>query len=384
MYGVAQTLDTQSGGTGSATTSPQAQLPAPTEFQSMVSQLTTQQLAQLYAATQQVSGWSNLPGNYQAIQSGLGGASTSAASVRAAGRTDTAFAASGVLPLSEVLRASQRTAGNRVTASSTAPAATFPPTPSPGSYPAPPAGYLPTAPIAPADIPLMCPLPPPGPGLGAGAIESAQESLDDAAEVATILTGNIGVILSVGSVSTTIQFPDPAGVVASVLANVAQIVLDTLNFEMAAFNDCGTVQTIGLSANIDNTTYNTYQLATLMESTLGNVQNSVDSVSSQIGTVQQTLDEQLTLTIEQALSAPASTVANIAYELPASVGGNLDSTPVGVQSIVGGAIAALQAAGEPVNASATTDLSSGDADLAAHNYSQAYAMFHAAYLAAVQ
>lgn len=374
------------GGASAGTTS----LPSTTQFDSMVGQLTPQQLAQLYAVTQQVHGWDQVPALYQQLQAdanqvgapppssavavnaavlptGTGGSGTGAGGTDVAALAHTATAGGAGVPFLAV-------------AGSSSSAGTFPPTPPTGSFPAPPSAYQPTNPIAPADIPTTCPPPPPGPDGGAAAIFAAQEVTDILNATATALAGNIGVIVA-GSPAT---FPDPAGLVAQALAQVSQLVVDTFNFLAAANNDCGAAQTIGLAANIDNTTVNIYDLSQLIEGTVGSIANGVDTISGQVSTVQQTLDDELTLAIEQALTAPMSAVPNLAYELPATVGGNLDSTPVGVQSVVASAISHLQAAGEPVNPAAPVDLQQADQALAAGQYAQAYTSFHQAYLQAVQ
>jgi len=386
------------GGSNPGTT----QLPSTTQFDSMVSHLTPQQLAQLYAVTQQVHGWNQVPALYQQLQQDanqVGAPPSSAvaavnAAVRSAGTVGSGSSTTG----SGAVGSGSGTGGPAVAAvahsapasgagvhllalsGSSTSAGTFPPTPPTGSFPAPPSAYQPTNPIAPANIPTTCPPSPPGPDGGAAAIFAAQEVTDILAATATALSGNIGVIVA-GAPAT---FPDPAGLVAEALAQVSQLVVETFNFLAAANNDCGAAQTIGLAANIDNTTVNIYDLSQLIEGAIGSITNGVDTISGQVSTVQQTLDDELTLAIEQALTAPMSAVPNLAYELPVTVGGNLDSTPVGVQSVVASAISHLQAAGEPVNPAAAVDLQQADEALAAGQYAQAYTSFHQAYLQAVQ
>ncbi len=387
-----------SSGPGSSGSAPGAGLPTPTQFDATVADLSSQDLARFYAAEQQVPGWGDLGATYASIQQqvqassavaadGPGATGGSAATAPSVDPHATApavlrrAAATGpsLLPMDPVPSAQVLSAGSGAGAS-TSPTLAFPPEPVPGSYPPPPGPYTPSGAIGPAQIPQTCPPPPPGPNFGAGAVQSAQESLYVAQELATILTGDVGVIVN----GSPLEFPDPAGYVATAVAQVAQVVLDTLNFEANAFADCGSVQTLGLAENIDTTTVNIYDLLNLVASTLGSVSTSVASVSSQLGTVQQTLDEQLTLSIEQALTAPPASTPNIAFELPASLGGNLDSSPVGVQEVVSEAVAQLTAAGEPVNPAAAQDLAIANADLASEAYAAAYAYFHMAYLQAVQ
>jgi len=139
----------------------------------------------------------------------------------------------------------------------------------------------------------------------------------------------------------------------------------------------------GFLANIDNTTVNTFNMLTAIEATLSNVESSVDTIGANLGVLQQTLVDQLTLALEQALTAPVTSVPNIAFELPASVGGNLDSIPVGVQQVVTQAISSLQSAGNPVNSAAVRDLAMANDALASGQYAAAYADYHSAYLQAV-
>lgn len=374
IYGVQQTLQSKgtpelppvtgssgsgstssSGSAGSSGSSAPNQIPTSTQFATMVAQLTGPQLAQLYSATQHVSGWSTLPGQYQTLQS-------DAASYPASPQSPTS---------------SSSLAPARIAHSATG---TFPPTAPTGSFPAPPQPYQPTSPIGAANIPTTCPAPAPGADGGAAAIFAAQVATSVTVMLATALAGNIGVIVD----GVTTEFPDPAGIIAEVLADASQIVLDSFNYYESANADCANVQTVGLAANIDNTTVNIYDLSTELESTIANIANSVNTISGQVSTVQQTVNQEITLAVEQALATPESTVPNIAFELPASLGGNLNSTPVGVQSVVSSAVTQLKAAGSPVNPAATVDLAAANSDLAAGNYSAAYSMYHQAYLQAVQ
>lgn len=403
---------TGSSGSGSSTGGSSlgtTQLPSTTQFDSMVSHLTPQQLAQFYAVTQQVHGWNQVPALYQQLQqdanqvgapppssvvavnaavrsagtgaSGSGsGGSGSGASGSGTGGSGSGTGGPDVAAVAHTAAANGAGVHLLALSGSSTSAGTFPPTPPTGSFPAPPSAYQPSNPIAPANIPTTCPPPPPGPDGGAAAIFAAQEVTDILSATATALAGNIGVIVA----GTPATFPDPAGLIAQALAQASQLVVDTFNFLAAANNDCGAAQTIGLAANIDNTTVNIYDLSQLIEGAIGSITNGVDTISGQVSTVQQTLDDELTLAIEQALTAPMSAVPNLAYELPATVGGNLDSTPVGVQSVVASAISHLQAAGEPVNPAAAVDLQQADQALAAGQYALAYTSFHQAYLQAVQ
>ena len=235
--------------------------------------------------------------------------------------------------------------------------------------------------MGPTDVePQTCPQLAPGPDWGAAATYSAQVSADIINETIAGLPSTLGVIVD----GTPATFPDPARIALTVVADADNILLDTVSYMDNAWNDCGVDQVDQLSANIDNTTVSTYELTTLMESTLDDVESSVNTISGQVHVVQQSMDDQLTLTIEQDLAEPASSTPNLALELPASVGGNLDSTPIGVQAIVTDAVQGIGAAGEALNPAASQYLAMADAAVAAGNDVQAYDDFHTAYLEAVQ
>jgi hypothetical protein len=177
--------------------------------------------------------------------------------------------------------------------------------------------------------------------------------------------------------------PDAAIQVLTVLEGATQVVLETFLWMNNSNNDCGFLQTIQYVQNIDNTTVNNFNLLTLMQSTLNDVVNSVASIAAQVLNIQQTLDDQLTLAIQQGLSQPATAIPNLAFELPASVGGNLDSTPIGVQEVVNSAVTAVATSGEPMNPAASRYLALGNSALTSGQYVQAYTDFHTAYLDAL-
>jgi hypothetical protein len=234
--------------------------------------------------------------------------------------------------------------------------------------------------VAPANVPATCPQPPPGDDLGAAAIYSAQISADVLNETVDGMPSEVGLIVA----GVPAQIPNPARIVLEVAADAATALLDQFNYMNNSNNDCGYVTTIDYVENIDNTTINTYNLMTLMETTLDNVESSVNTVSGQVHVVQQTLDDNLNLTIQQDLAEPAGSTPNLALELPASDGGNLDSTPIGVQEIVTAAVKSIGQNGEPENPAATQYLAMANAALSGDNYVQAYDDFHNAYLEAVQ
>ncbi len=403
--GLAQTigiLDTrdpaQLAGTG--------QLPSAAQFSKDVAGLTPTELAVLVRAVHRTSRWAAVVADVRRLAatvtgaastgSSTSGSSTSGSSTPGASGSGTSGSSTssasgssaGGSPSGAVLPAVERSgaagSGQSLVAhavSGTTASGAFPPPDPVGSFPAPPAAYVPSSPVG-AYTPTSCPPGAPGgPSVAPGdsAIFAAQLTTDVAANVAQDVPSTITVIIAGEGTS----IPDPAKYIAEAIQLAGVITLDTLNYVQAVASDCDTANRDGFLANIDNTTVNVYDLLTLVQGTLDHVETSINTISQQLGVLQQTMDAQLTLAIEQALSAPMSATANLAFELPASVGGNLDSTPIGVQEVVHGAVQARLAAGAPVNAAAEQFLALADAALSAGNDKAAYADYHQAYLQAV-
>jgi hypothetical protein len=357
------------------------QLPSSASFTKDVAGLTPTELAVLYSAVRRVPQWPAAVSDVQRM-------ALSAAPAAPVGSAPTTSATSGAI--------TSGSTGGSVSNSSAAPgmpiahasgvisvlsSGIFPPPEPSGSFPAPPAAYQPTSPVQ-NYIPTVCPVGAPGgPSVAPGdsAIFAAQLTNDVAANVAQDVPSTITVIIAGEGTS----IPDPALYIAEAIQLAAVVTLDTFNYVQAVANDCDTANRDGFLANIDNTTVNVYDLLTLVQGTLGNVENSVNTISQRLGVLQQTMDTQLTLFIEQALSAPMTSVPNLAFELPASVGGNLDSTPIGVQQVVHAAVQARLAANAPVNPATQRFLALGDAALSSGNDKGAYADYHQAYLQAV-
>jgi hypothetical protein len=93
-------------------------------------------------------------------------------------------------------------------------------------------------------------------------------------------------------------------------------------------------------------------------------------------TAQQSLDTQLNQRIESALAGvdPAA-----AFEIPASAGGYLDATPIGVKQIVTNALTAMLANGQPVASTAHRDLALATDALTAKQYKKAFHYYQMAY-----
>jgi hypothetical protein len=108
--------------------------------------------------------------------------------------------------------------------------------------------------------------------------------------------------------------------------------------------------------------------------------NRTQSVVTKLTTAQASLDRAQQQAIEESLQGGGAT-AVASYELPASLGGYLDSTPIGVKAIVSDAMAKLQQAGQPINPTATSSLTSANNALTAGQFKQAFVYYQAAYQA---
>jgi hypothetical protein len=101
-------------------------------------------------------------------------------------------------------------------------------------------------------------------------------------------------------------------------------------------------------------------------------------LQTSLNTAQASLDEQLKLRIQTAL---AEGRPQAAFQLPASAGGYLDATPIGVAQIVTEALARLRAVGEPIDSAAPRDLTLANNALKAKRYKLAYHYYELAYRA---
>lgn len=341
-------------------------LPQPTAFAKEVDGLSGEELSELYAATRQVPKWAT-------VVSAEGKAAAESGSL-AKGVAGSGGAASTSSSVTARPGAAQVRTDAAVTGS-------FPPTSQSGSYPSPPTAFVPSSPVTPYS-PQTCPTGAPGGPPGAPG-QAAVYAMTLTVAIATDLAADVPASIVVSILGEGTSIPDPAKYILEAIQLAATITLDTFNYLQAVAAGCANQVEAGFLGNIDNTTVNTFKLLTTMEGTLDNVEGSVDTIGANLGILQETLVDQLTLAVEQALTAPVTSVPNIAFELPAADGGNLDSTPVGVQQVVTQAITALQAAGNPVNAAAARDLAMANDALASGQYASAYADYHSAYLQAV-
>jgi len=356
---------TQTGGDGG--------LPTPAAYDRLTASLTSRQRSELYVSTRSHVRLASMTATFEQLASRAAAhplnAATGSATRATTGADGAATAAASV----------RRARAHLLGAS-----ATFPPTPPSGPFAAAPAPYQASPPVTPATGILACPSGAPGADYGEAGIFAAGEVAELLYDAAVWWPNDQVIEVTSIPVSIDAVIPNPVRVVLSVAALAAQTAYDALEFVQTANANCVAGNWITYLSNVDSTTINTYNLLVQLQSTVDNLQSSVDTLSGQVQTVQQTADEQLQIGIEQALTAGPGTPPNAAYELPASEGGNLNSTPVGVQSVVTGDIAAAKQAGLPVNQAATRYLAIANAALDQGNWSLAYTDYVTAYQQAAQ
>jgi hypothetical protein len=105
----------------------------------------------------------------------------------------------------------------------------------------------------------------------------------------------------------------------------------------------------------------------------------LNTLQSNFTTQQNQFNANLTLQIEQGLSEWGSRVPQVLFMLPATMGGYLNSTPVGVQEVVTTSMNALVSIGAKISATAAKDLTLANAALVAKQYTTAYADYALCY-----
>ncbi|MGH9127715.1 MAG: hypothetical protein ACRDY2_01825 [Acidimicrobiales bacterium] len=181
------------------------------------------------------------------------------------------------------------------------------------------------------------------------------------------------------------------GIVAAVVALALQASVDTVNLLINLYQQCQTVSSDqesvvvdGNVINLDNTTIAIIGLDNLIQVEEDQIYALLDSrtqtIINKLNVAQHSLDQAQMQAIEEALAGGSGT-AIASYELPASLGGWLDSTPIGVQAIVTNAVSSLEQAHQPVSSSAAQKLTSANTALASGQYKQAFFDYQAAYQA---
>lgn len=322
-------------------------MPTTDQFAQDVAGLSASDLAALYSASQADSGWAQLAGTYQT-------ASAQASDyVRAAGgRAVVDSVTSALRPsLDGALKANAAPAPS-VTATATE---NFEPDPTPSVQEDP-----------------NCPTGAPGGDYGEDSLfatELAADTLDEAKDL-------VPRFLVVAFGNADIQ--DPAELIIGALKYVADVIHATFGFLQSIAVDCDSNAKNAFLSNIDNTTFQTWTLL----NQIGQTTNETDrNVVRLLNETEANAAQQLTLAIESALAAPAGTVPMVAFELPASQGGFLDRSPVGVEGIVTDALTSMQGTTPPqaVNPLASRTLLMANQALGAGQYKQAWQLFRTAY-----
>ena len=108
-------------------------------------------------------------------------------------------------------------------------------------------------------------------------------------------------------------------------------------------------------------------------------QQIMNTLQANFNTQQSQHNADLKISIENALGRWGSNVPPLQFTRPASQGGFLNSTPVGVQEVVTDDLNALTADGAKVTPAALTDFKNANAALAAGQYMTAYADYAICY-----
>jgi hypothetical protein len=369
LYMSAQTVDQKTGQVASR------QLTPATDFTQQVAALAPQDLAALYEATRQDSTWDQvapsaqqLVADTQAIPPGAGvpAAASLAATPRVSPSAGSATAVSAAA--TSTRRATLRVA----TAGTTAVA--FPPPEPVGSFPGPPPAFEPS--IATIFAEMLC-VAGPNPFAYYSTIDSAiyvADSLRSAADFLDDITTDIHEVAGKSG-------PNPAKYISAAFVLAAETLGLSLDYAHELADDCYDANAVAQHENTDETAVDSFNLEQQNAATMAATQSSINTIHDQVHVVQQTVNAQLTLNIRRALSQPTTSPRNINYELPGTVGGNLDSTPIGVQAVVTAAYNATKQAGLPITAVATSNLTAGNSALTARNYKTAWLDYQLAYQA---
>lgn len=385
LYQTVQTLDNKTGRSLSQ------QFPPPSQFSQEFSKMSPDELAVLHEATVQQGNWDQMaPDSKQLLAD-----AQSTPSVTPAGSPQAQLRARAASPstwrVGRPLRSRAAGVHGRpraltpvgaaklraiVANTAQAGAGSFPPDEPLGNFPAPPPAFQPSSPV---DLvnPITC--------ASNGNPYPYYVASDTAIFIGDTVSSAADAAYSIipGLAPTFIEesYEDPLKYIAAGIAGLADIAVSALDDAQQSAEDCDLVNQTSYSNNADNSTVNGFALETQNQATIGAIESSINTIHDQMHVVQQSLSDQLTAEIQQALALSATAPADVYYELPASTGGNLDSTPIGVQAIVTNAYNAAKQAGLPVNAIATSNLAAANQALAARNYKTAWKDYQTAYQA---
>jgi hypothetical protein len=364
-----QTVSTLDGKTGASRSQ---QLGDPSWFSQEVGQMSAADLARLYQATANKGSWDQLaPDSKQLLAAAQSTPSTATTvSPQAAGSSGASVPRPASQPTAPGGPAQPKAAVAQASASS------FPPDEPLGNFPAPPSIFQPSEPVD-AFVPIACasngdPYP---------YYVASDTAIFIAKTVATVAGGVVDAIPSITPLFTFKSYVFIGKIVASSVDLAANLAVGALEDAQQSAEDCDLVNQNDYSTNSDSTTVNGFALETQNQLTIAAIESSVNTVHDQVHVVEASLSEELTTEIQQALALSTTAPADVYFELPAAVGGNLDSTPVGVQAVATTAYNAAKQAGLPVNATATSDLTAANQALGARNYKTAWKDYQASYQA---
>ena len=219
--------------------------------------------------------------------------------------------------------------------------------------------------------------------VGLEPIAEALAALDlgplDAALVKAILTAQL-----------TEKALDLAAAILSAIADGIEIPIDVITWRLhQAIDSCqydnGTAIVPAIDANEvatqqnANASYDVGKKNFQLDQTISQLVDSrTQTIINQLNTAQTSLDQGLRHNIELALSGGNVTTI-VAYELPSSLGGYLDATPIGVQAIVTNTMSLMQAANQAISPQASKNLTLANNALAAGQYKQAFVYYQQTY-----
>lgn len=232
--------------------------------------------------------------------------------------------------------------------------------------------YQPTSPVI-IYPQASCPDGAPGINYGETAIFALQVAVDVISEVVAVIPD--GLSTAFGNVT----IPNIARIIVAAIQLGVAITHDTFAYLQAVSNDCAGNYLASLAGNTDNSAFQTFQELTQVAGTANEIDSNLANLTNQDTNE---FDQQLTLDIEETLAAPTGSVPMAQMELPSSLGGYLDSQPVGVNEVVSSTLHALASSGQPLNPAATRDETLAEQSFASGEYKLAFDYYRMAYQAA--
>ncbi len=343
-----------------------SQMMSPSDFQQQVDGLSPSDLSDVYTGTSNIPNFDQMSATFQQADT------VGARIVRDLHLTGNAAKKAGALIAAQVHKKVGNASGAGASATGSRPQVSTTGLGSLLTEPQDLTNYQPTSPIIlyPA---ASCPSGSPGIDYGETSIFALQVAADVIAEVVAVIPD--GLTTAFGNVT----IPNIARIIVAVIQLGVVITHDTFVYLQAVANDCAGAYLAALAGNTDSTAYNTFQELTDVAGTANEIDRNLASLINQDTSE---FDQMLTLDIEQALSAPAGTVPMAAMELPSSAGGYLDSSPVGVNEVVTGAISAMESSGQSMNPLAKRDESLAQQAFSAGEYKLAFDYYARSYQAA--